>query len=142
MEQKRTCQSENLWMKYSSITLPIHWALTFISICCILQFFVIGVINLIRGYSIGTFLPHVILLAGVFVLLALSLKYRKKNRRLFSFYFYTLEFGLGYCILTGLLSQGGYLKKAEKYYSTGQYQQALLNYEKEAQTWYHLLKYL
>ncbi len=43
--------------------------------------------------------------------------------------------------MTGLLSQGGYLKEAEKYYSTGQYQQALLTYEKEAQTWYHLLKY-
>ncbi len=78
MEQESAYQSEKWCEKYSSIILLIHWSLTFISICCILQFFVVGVINLIRGYTIGSFLPHVILLAGVFVLLAISFRYRKK----------------------------------------------------------------
>ena len=41
--------------------------LTTIGTSCILQFIVIGLINVIRGYSIGTRLPHTILLVGLVI---------------------------------------------------------------------------
>ena len=133
------CQSENLWMKHSSIILPIRWGLTFVAICSILQFFVVGGINLIRGYSIGTYLTHKILLAGVVVLIVLSFKYLKKPA-IFLCYSLTGSFIIIYISLIGI-HQGRYIEEAERYYNTGQYQKALLTYKKEAQTWYHLLRY-
>ncbi len=43
------------------------------------------------------------------------------------------------CVLG--ISHGRYLKEAKGYYDACQYQQALQACEKEAQTWYHLLRY-
>jgi len=139
VEQEKAYQSKRWWEKYSSIILRIHLGLTFISICCILQFFIVGIINLSRGYSIGTRLPEKILLAGLFAFIPLSVKYLKKLA-IFGCYSLTVSFVLMYvCWIS--LAHVKYIEEAKEYYSTGQYQQALLTYEKEIQTWYHLLKY-
>ncbi|OPZ99422.1 MAG: hypothetical protein BWY71_00989 [Planctomycetes bacterium ADurb.Bin412] len=115
---------------------PIRLFLTIIGFACILQYFVVGIVNVIRGYSIGTYLPFIILMVGSIVFLCLGIKYPKKH----SIYSVTVSFALIYYSLISI-SQGQYSKKAEGYYKAGQYQQALQAYEKEAHAWYHLLSY-
>lgn len=107
---------------------------------CILQFIVIGVINIIRGYSIASYLPVSIFLIGFLIFgVVLTLIYRKK-RALSSFFSITAScLIMGICLIS--ISQGRYLKEAEGYYNACQYQQALQACEKEAGTWYHLLRY-
>lgn len=112
---------------------------TAIGICCILQFFVVGIINIIRGYSIETYLPSKILLVGVVAFIVISFRYPKKSANV-SFFIYTVSFAIIYMSLISL-SQGRYIEEAERYYNSGQYQLALQTYEKEAKTWYHLLKF-
>ena len=110
-----------------------------IGIGCILQFFIVGVINIIRGYSIRSHLPVIILFAGVFLIILFSQKQRKRPM-IGSYYSLIASFAIIYISLIGL-SHGRYMKKAEGYYSRGQYVQALQACEKEAQTWYNLLRY-
>jgi tetratricopeptide (TPR) repeat protein len=114
---------------------PLLKLLAFIGICCCLQFLIVGLIGVIRGYTTNTILSDVIFVVGLFFILPY---YPRQKRPDICIYF--ISFMIVYTSLIGL-SQGRYIKKAEAYYSAGQYQQALQTYEKEVQTWYHLLKY-
>jgi len=114
---------------------PVLKLLAFIGLCCFLQFLIVALISVIRGYSTKTVLSDVICVVGLLLILPY---YPRQKRPVICIYVFS--FMIGFFSLISL-SQGGYIEKAKAYYSAGQYQQALQTYEKEAQTWYHLLRY-
>ena len=109
--------------------------LAFIGICCLLQFFIVALIGVIRGYTSETVLSDVVFVVGLFLILPL---YPRKKRPIICIYFI-----LFMIIYTSSISscRGYHAEKGDVYYSSGRYRKALQAYEKEVQTWYHLLRY-
>jgi len=116
---------------------PVSKLLAFIVICCFLQFFIVALISVIRGYTTDTKLSDVVFLVGV--LFVLRLQFFPVQRR-YSIVVYLLSFWVIYSIS---LSEchGDYVKKGDLYYSSGRYREALQAFEKEVETWYFRLRY-
>jgi len=108
--------------------------------CCFLQFFVIGIINVIRGYSMETDLTHELLLIGIGIFIVYNLYTNRIRTKEYAFYSIVVSFILLF-YLSANFHQGRDLKEAKNYYDRGQYPQALQSLKKETQTWYRRLRY-
>lgn len=113
--------------------------LILIGSCCFLQFLVVGVVNIIRGYTIATYLPHFILLLGCMIFILLRFLYQGKQT-INSLFSIIASIMLIY-VSSISISQGGHLEDAEEYYDNFQYQETVKACKKEAHTWYNLLRY-
>jgi len=126
------CQSENLWMKYSSIILPIRWGLTFIGICCCLQFLAFSFIGIARGYSMQTNWPFTVFLFGA-PLLFIGIPLWKP------LFFLALVVPTYLVILFSIfMVRTGHIEAGDEYYKNGQYQAAMKEFENasESKRWY------
>ena len=101
-----------------------------ITLCC--QFFVCGIIGVIRGYSIQSRTPVIILLVGLFILLPFIKRY--------SYLSYLYSFMIIYFCVTKTF-QGHYKIDGDDLYDQGNYQAAMYEYKKETETWYSRLSY-
>jgi tetratricopeptide (TPR) repeat protein len=111
-------------------------ALTVVALCCCLQAFLVGLIGVVRGYSVQGFWSSRIALAGVFCLIFLALAQKHgKNVP----YYISISV-LMYSSLAGL-PQGRHLRIGRQYYEQGRYRRALQEFKRETQTWYLRLRY-
>ena len=103
-----------------------------IALVCCLQYLVCSLIGVIRGYSIQSFIPTGVMLAGIFMIMPYSKKYTKLS--------YLSSFLIIYMSLIGL-QQGKYKNEGENLYNKGEYLNAISVYRKEIDTWYLRLRY-
>lgn len=106
--------------------------LLWVGLACLLQFLVFGAIGIARGYSIQSWAPLWIMLAGVMLLMPFS---RKKG--LVSIL--PSAFILLYALVS--LSQGRNKDKGDELYEAGKFADATVEYREEIDTWYHRLYY-
>jgi len=114
---------------------PVLKLLAFIGICCLLQFFIVSLIGVIRGYTTETVLSDVIFVVGLFFILPY---YPRQKRPIICIYF--ISFMIGSASLLSLC-HGNYAEKGGIYYEQCQYKEALQFFKKETQTWYLRLRY-
>ena len=97
-----------------------------------LQFLVFGLVGVVRGYSVQSWIPSWLLLAGFILLIPISLKHK-----LVSILFPAL------LILFSLvgMSQGKHQKRGETLQEEGKHEEAIVEFRKEIDTWYHRLRF-
>lgn len=138
MERENEDISQKASKKHVSPLFILRWVLIFIGLCCCLQFIVVGIIGVVRGYSVQGFWPIQIMFAGVLFLLLLAPRRSKEIKK--KAIFYLAIFMIMYAVLIRK-PQGDHYKRGEEYYAQGRYQKALQEFKKETQTWYLRLDY-
>jgi len=135
-------ENENISQKASkkqvSPLFIIRWVLIFIGLCCCLQFIVVGIIGVVRGYSVQGFWSSFVMYGGTLFLLLLTPRRSKKIKKKAIFCFVPIM--IMYAILIRK-PQGDHYRRGEEYYAQGRYQKALQEFKKETQTWYLRLDY-
>jgi len=111
--------------------------LIYIGLCGCLQFLAVGLIGVLRGYSVQGFWSEWIMLGSFVCLLFLTPPQKEKRKNLI---FYIIVFTLMYSSIVGI-AQMRYKRLGKEYYEQGRYQEALKEFKKEIQTWYLRLKY-
>lgn len=111
--------------------------LIYIGLCGCLQFLIVGLIGVLRGYSVQGFWSEWIMLGSFFCLLFLAPPQKEKRKNVI---FYIIVFTLMYSSIVGI-AQMRYERLGKEYYEQGRYQEALKELKKEIQTWYLRLKY-
>ena len=109
--------------------------LAVVGLGCILQFFVVAGIGVVRGYSVQSSVSDVVLVAGLLLILPC---FSRERRSAVCICF--ISFWIIYTSGVGML-QGGDIQRGQDYYAKGEYEQALQAFKKEAGVWYHLLRY-
>jgi len=147
MENASTSKKMPVWLKLC------HWVV----LVCLGQFLVFGIIGVIRGYSVQSWIPHRIMLGGNFLasivfvanIFVFSDELRKKETwreffpwqfiRIYGIFFLTLFCGgLGSIVS---IHQGHYQPQADELYKQKNYPAAIAMYQKEVGTWYLRLSY-
>jgi pentatricopeptide repeat protein len=98
-------------------------------ICCCLQFLIIGLIGVVRGYPIESYLPFHIMLIGSIILVFLGLTSKKSI-------VWVLGFFSLICPSIIENQQTSYHIKGEEFYAHKQYEEAIKEFRKETETWY------
>lgn len=103
-----------------------------VALACCLQFLVFGLVGVVRGYSVQSWIPSWVLLAGFVLLIPISLKHKRV-----SILFPAL------LILFSLvgMSQGKHEEQAEALQEKGKHEEAIGEFRKEIDTWYHRLRF-
>lgn len=99
---------------------------------CCLQFFVFGVVGVVRGYSVQSWAPVWICLAGI----ALLIPYQARRKG--------ASFLSSFCLIVFALvgiGQGGHQEEGEKLYDAGKYEEAIIELRREIDTWYLRLRF-
>lgn len=110
--------------------------LLYIGFCCCLQFWVVGLIGVLRGYSVQGYLSFYILMGAFLYVIFLSGLLSARHMIILNFACLTVI-----CSLILFWPKGRYLKRADDHYKQGQYQKALKEFKKETRTWYLRLTY-
>ena len=110
--------------------------LLYIGFCCCLQFWVVGLIGVFRGYSVQGYLSFYIMIGAFLYVIFLSNSLSSRHMIILNFALLTFV-----CSTILSLPKGRYVKRGDDYYEQGQYQKALEEFEKETQTWYLRLTY-
>ena len=116
----------------------ICFGLMILGILCCIIFLCVGVIGVIRGYSVQSFLPTrliTILIVCIFHE-AIPSRSGKKYRAVSTVFVIMFSCYFGLDVL-----QGRHRECGDEYYEQGAYQQAIEEYKKETETWYLHLKY-
>lgn len=122
-----------------------------IGLACIGQFFVVALIGVIRGYSVQSWAPFYVMLGGSVLLMivhaGIHFKFREELSKAtwrqipgFFWMFYLALFCMGFASTAGIM-QGSYRKLGDEFYKQKNYPAAVVNYQKEVNTWYLRLKY-
>jgi pentatricopeptide repeat protein len=106
--------------------------LFFMGLICCLQFFIAGMIGVIRGYSIQSYAPSYICMLGVLLLVS----FNSKNYKVSCFCSFVLLFSSAISI-----AQGHHLEKGNLLYKQKEFLDAIVEFEKECHAWYLKLKY-
>lgn len=106
---------------------PIKRAILLAGLACFLQFYVFAGIGVARGYSIQSWAPIWIMLAGVFLLMPFHRKHHVLS-------FLSSAAIIVYALVS--LSQGRHHEKGKYLYVTGEFADAAVAYRKEINTWY------
>jgi tetratricopeptide (TPR) repeat protein len=114
--------------------LLLRLTLLITGIFCCLQVFVVGLIGVLRGYSIQSLLPSYILSLGIVISGFYLLLWRQNGVLLFACFtvIYQSIFGI---------HQGKYFYSGQELYERRQYTEALQEFRKETETWYLRLSY-
>lgn len=129
---------QNAGDKPGRALLIVRWVLIFIGLCCFLQFIVVGIIGVVRGYSVQGFWSSFVMYSGASFVLLLTPRRSKEFKK--KSIFYLVSIMIMYSVLIRG-AQGDHYKRGEEYYTQGRYQKALQEFKKETQTWYLRLDY-
>jgi tetratricopeptide (TPR) repeat protein len=99
---------------------------------CLLLFLCCGIVGVVRGYSVQSWVPIWVGLLGVFLLIPFQSK-QKWTSLLSSLFLIVFS-------LVGI-AQGNHHKQGEELYEDGKYEEAMEEFQKEIDTWYLRLKY-
>lgn len=106
----------------------MFWA----GMACLLQFLVFGLVGVIRGYSVQSLAPIWVALVGVVLLMPFDARSRWAG------------FLSSLCLLVFALvgiGQGKNHKEGEKLYEAGKFEEAMVEFRQEIDTWYLRLKF-
>lgn len=135
-------ENEDISQKASKKHVPplfiLRWVLIFIGLCCCLQFIVVGIIGVVRGYSVQEFWPSFVMYSGASFVLLLTPRRSKKIKINVIFGFISIMIMYSALIMG---AQGDHYRRGQEYYAQGRYQKALQEFKKETQTWYLRLDY-
>jgi tetratricopeptide (TPR) repeat protein len=113
-------------------TSPFRRAILWVGLACCLQFLVFGVVGVVRGYSVQSWIPQWLLLAGFLILIPFSWKHRMAS---------LMTSGMLLLFALVSLSQGKHAQRGEELYEAGKYGEAIVEYRKEIDTWHHRLMF-
>lgn len=108
-------------------TLWFKRAIFWLGLACCFQFLIFGLVGVVRGYSVQSWAPAWIFLAGFFLLL--PFQSRHKGASFFS----------SLCLIVFAVSgasQGRHQKRGEELYKAGSYEEAMTELRREIDTWY------
>jgi tetratricopeptide (TPR) repeat protein len=103
-----------------------------LGVVCCLQFLIFGVVGVVRGVSVQSWVPIWILIAGLVLLMPFSARHRWAS------------FLSSFCLIVYALvaiNQGKYQKQGEELYDTGKYEEAMVEFRREIDTWYLRLQF-
>ena len=103
-----------------------------VGLACLLQFLVFAGIGVVRGYSIQSWAPMWIMLAGVLLVMPFH-----RTHAMVSF----LSSASLLLFALVAISQGGHRDKGDELYEAGKFADAMMEYRKEIDTWYLRLCY-
>ena len=125
----------------------IQTVIIVIGFCLMLQFFVVGVVNVVRGYSIQSHIPTYIFLAGYLLqlpIMGIQIKDLRINRDAKDVGLYSsisiICSLLFICHLMPGFYQGEKIDEAKILYKDGRYSEAMEAATEEVDTWYLRLK--
>ena len=107
-------------------------ALLWVALACCLQFVVFGLVGVIRGFSVQSWIPSWVFLAGFALSIPLSLK-NKVASVLFPIFLILFA-------LAGM-SQGKHQKRAEALQEEGKHEEAIVEFRKEIDIWHHRIRF-
>jgi pentatricopeptide repeat protein len=105
------------------------------------QYFVVGIIGVIRGYSIQSYIPHLIALTSMLILSMFCALRSQKLARWKQNVIWVIALSPIFCSSIIGIQQTKYSMKGDEYYEKGQYAESIQYYRKATETWYLPLVY-
>lgn len=99
---------------------------------CLLQFLICGIIGVVRGYSVQSWIPIWVGLAGVVLLIPFQARHNGTSYLSSLFIIIFALVGIG---------QGKHKTEGEKLYEAGKHEEAMSEFRQEIDTWYLRLQY-
>ena len=124
-EEKAIDEKPNPMSKFKRIMLSL-------GVACCLQYFILGAVGVMRGYSIQSWAPIWICLAGIFLLIPFHSRFKWAS------------FLTSVCLIVfGIVgtSQWKHRDKGEELYEAGDYEKAIIELRQELDTWYLRLEF-
>lgn len=105
------------------------------------QYFIVGIIGVIRGYSIQSYIPSYIALMSMLILSMFCALQSKKLAIWKQNVIWTIALSPVLCSSLIGIQQIKYSMKGDEYYEKGQYAESIQYYRKKTETWYLPLVY-